>query len=108
MDSSATEFPLPLLITGVAGVAGYNALHYFRDRFPGQVIGMRQENKWHLTGPDIEACDAEDTDALRRLFDRYQFNPSSIAPETVPLNRANSTLPLRGGRTSRESGIYWT
>jgi len=73
MDSSATEFPLPLLITGVAGVAGYNALHYFRDRFPGQVIGMRQKNKWHLTGPDIEACDAEDTDALRRLFDRYQF-----------------------------------
>ena len=46
MDSSNSEFPLPLLITGVAGVAGYNALHYFRTRFPGQVVGIRQKNKW--------------------------------------------------------------
>ena len=60
MDTSSQEFPLPLLITGVAGVAGYNALHYFRERFPGQVIGIRQKNKWPLTGPDIEPCDAED------------------------------------------------
>jgi len=26
------EPPLPLLITGVAGVQGYNALHYFRAK----------------------------------------------------------------------------
>ena len=36
--------PLPLLITGVAGVAGYNALHYFRERYPGQVVGIRPCN----------------------------------------------------------------
>ena len=32
---------LPLLLTGIAGVAGYNALHYFRTRYPGQVVGIR-------------------------------------------------------------------
>ena len=33
--------PLPLLITGVTGVAGYNALHYFQELYPGQVMGIR-------------------------------------------------------------------
>jgi dTDP-4-dehydrorhamnose reductase len=48
--------PLPLLITGVAGVAGYNAFHYFRARYPGQVIAIRQEDNW-----------------LQSLFDEHQF-----------------------------------
>jgi len=65
--------PLPLLITGVAGVAGYNALAYFQKKYPGQVIGIRQEDNWPLSGPGIEACNAEDRVALVRLFDRYQF-----------------------------------
>ncbi len=65
--------PLPLLITGVAGVPGYNALAYFQARYPGQVIGIRQTDNRKLTGPCIEACNAEDRDALARLFERYQF-----------------------------------
>ncbi|MBS0207828.1 MAG: sugar nucleotide-binding protein [Planctomycetes bacterium] len=65
--------PLPLLITGVSGVPGYNALPYFRRRFPGQVVGVRQRDNWKLRGPDIVACDAEDRDGLLRLFDQYEF-----------------------------------
>jgi dTDP-4-dehydrorhamnose reductase len=65
--------PLPLLVTGVAGVAGYNALAYFQARFPGQVIGIRQHDNWRLAGPAIVACNAEDRDALARLFDEYRF-----------------------------------
>ncbi len=65
--------PLPLLITGVAGVAGYNAFHYFRTRYPGQVIAIRQEDNWPLTGDGIIACNAEDHPRLRPLFDEYQF-----------------------------------
>jgi len=68
-----TSPSLPLLITGVAGVAGYNALNYFQAKYPGQVIGIRQKNNWPLTRPGIEACDAEDRDSLARLFDRYGF-----------------------------------
>jgi dTDP-4-dehydrorhamnose reductase len=64
---------LPLLITGVAGVAGYNALHYFRKRYPGQVIAIRQEDNWPLTGEGIIPCNAEDHGRLRALFDEYKF-----------------------------------
>ncbi|MEX2092901.1 MAG: sugar nucleotide-binding protein, partial [Pirellulales bacterium] len=65
--------PLPLLITGVAGVAGYNALDYFRARYPGQVIAIRQEDNWRLAGDGIIACDAENHERLQALFDEYQF-----------------------------------
>lgn len=65
--------PLPLLVTGVAGVAGYNALHYFQARYPGQVIGLRQSDNAKLFGPQIVACDAEDRTRLSRLFDQYGF-----------------------------------
>jgi dTDP-4-dehydrorhamnose reductase len=67
------EMPLPLLITGVAGVAGYNALAYFSARYPGQVIGIRQADNWPLHGPHIVACNAEDRRGLVELFDRWQF-----------------------------------
>ena len=65
--------PLPLLITGVAGVAGYNALHHFRRRYPGQVIAIRRTDNWPLRGDGILACDGDDKDQMKRLFDRYQF-----------------------------------
>jgi dTDP-4-dehydrorhamnose reductase len=67
------RIPLPLLITGVAGVAGYNALHYFRERYPGQVVAIRQEDNWPLTGDGVIPCNAEDHGRLRALFDEYQF-----------------------------------
>ncbi len=68
-----TQPPLPLLITGIAGVAGFNALHYFQAKYPGRVVGIRQKDKWNLTGPGIVGCDAEDREAVARLFDRYGF-----------------------------------
>jgi dTDP-4-dehydrorhamnose reductase len=67
------DVPLPLLITGVAGVAGYNALHYFRDRYPGQVVAIRQEDNWPLRGEGVIPCNAEDHQSLLALFDEYQF-----------------------------------
>jgi len=67
------RIPLPLLITGVAGVAGYNALDYFQSRYPGQVIGIRQRDNWRLDGPGIAACNAEDRDSLVQLFDEHRF-----------------------------------
>ena len=71
--TAAAAPPLPLLLTGVTGVAGYNAFRYFQDRHPGQVIAIRQQDNWRLSGEGIEPCDAEDRDGLRRLFDRYGF-----------------------------------
>jgi dTDP-4-dehydrorhamnose reductase len=64
---------LPLLVTGVAGVAGYNALAYFQAKYPGQVIGIRQEDNWPLAREGIVACNAENRETLLRLFDKYEF-----------------------------------
>jgi dTDP-4-dehydrorhamnose reductase len=71
--ASLPDTPLPLLITGVAGVAGYNALHYFRARYGDQVVGIRPTRNWRLREPGVLACDMEDYGALSRLMERYQF-----------------------------------
>src|SRR5262245_63020106 len=64
---------LPLLITGITGVAGYNAFHFLQRRYPGQVIGIRPRQTWRLEGAGILAQDAEDAAGMRRLFDRHGF-----------------------------------
>lgn len=64
---------LPLLITGITGVAGYNAFLYFHRRYPGQVVGIRSRQTFRLQGPGIVALDADDADGMRRLFDEHGF-----------------------------------
>jgi dTDP-4-dehydrorhamnose reductase len=54
-------------------VVGYHALRYFQARYPGQVVGIRQEDDPRLSGPGVVACNAEDREALARLFDRHGF-----------------------------------
>jgi dTDP-4-dehydrorhamnose reductase len=65
--------PLPLLITGLAGVAGYNAFQFLRARYGDQVLAIRRSDYWPLSGPGIIPCDMDDRDAMRRLFDQHQF-----------------------------------
>jgi len=65
--------PLPLLVTGIAGVGGYNAFRHFHARYPGQVIGIRRADNWPLSGDGIVPCDMTNDDQLRRLFDQHQF-----------------------------------
>lgn len=64
---------LPLLVTGITGVAGFNAFHYFRHCYPGQVIGLRPLQTWRLTGPGIVPLDMEDATGLTMLFEQYRF-----------------------------------
>jgi dTDP-4-dehydrorhamnose reductase len=71
--TSRSRPPLPLLITGITGVVGYHALRYFQAKYPGQVIGIRQEDDPRLSGPGVLACDAEDPAALADLFDGHGF-----------------------------------
>jgi dTDP-4-dehydrorhamnose reductase len=67
------SLPLPLLITGISGVAGYNAFVYFQHRFPGQVIGIRPLQTWRLVGPGIVPFDTEDEAGLVDLFHQFRF-----------------------------------
>src|SRR5437667_10610288 len=64
---------LPLLITGITGVAGYNALHYFQKRYPGQVIGTRPRQPARLLGEGVIPLDAEDAAGMTELFRTYPF-----------------------------------
>ena len=73
MSSNPNPLRLPLLITGVAGVAGYNAFRYFSAKYPGQVIATRRADNWPLSGEGIVGCDAHDVAQLARLFDQHQF-----------------------------------
>lgn len=65
--------PLPLLITGISGVAGYNALPYFDRRYPGSVLGIRPTQTWQLNGRGILPLDTQDKDALFELFRAHRF-----------------------------------
>ncbi len=71
LNISGLQFPL--LVTGIAGVAGYNAFHYLRAKYGEKVIGIRQKSNWPLQSQGIEPCDAEDNKALGRLFDKHNF-----------------------------------
>jgi dTDP-4-dehydrorhamnose reductase len=64
---------LPLLITGITGVAGLNALHYFQRRYPEKVIGIRPLRTPGLRGPGVVPLDAEDSQELRALFNLHRF-----------------------------------
>jgi len=64
---------LPLLITGVAGVSGYNAFHHFRNKFPGQVFGIRREKNWPLQGEGIIGCNTEDAQKLGSIIQRHSI-----------------------------------
>lgn len=85
LRQQAIEPPLPLLITGVAGVAGYNAFAYFRALYGDRVIAIRRSDNWPLKGPGIVPCDMDDPDQLRRLFDRHQFTAVLNAEGTCKL-----------------------
>ncbi|MEM1067660.1 MAG: sugar nucleotide-binding protein, partial [Planctomycetota bacterium] len=65
--------PLPMLVTGIAGVPGYNAFHHFRRLYGDAVIGIRQSSMWPLQGDGIIACDVEEAGEVERLWDKYRF-----------------------------------
>jgi dTDP-4-dehydrorhamnose reductase len=73
MPSLPGAVPLPLLITGVSGVAGYNALAWFQRRHPGRVVGIRPTRTWQLAGPGVVALDTEDRTGLVALFQAHRF-----------------------------------
>src|SRR5262249_54244114 len=72
-DSLPLSTRLPLLVTGITGVAGYNAFRYFRRRYPGRVVGLRPRKTWRMTGDGVVALDAEDRAGLRALLRDFRF-----------------------------------
>ncbi len=73
IESAQLESRLPILMTGITGVAGYNAFLYLRQRYPGRVLGIRPHVTWRLNGEGIVAQDVDDPDGIGDLFRRYRF-----------------------------------
>ncbi|MCH2178674.1 MAG: sugar nucleotide-binding protein [Mariniblastus sp.] len=64
---------LPLLVTGIAGVAGYNAFSYFRQKYGAAVFGQRPERNWPLSGPGVLGIDLDETEAIREFIQSHQI-----------------------------------
>lgn len=67
------DIHLPMLITGIAGVAGYNAFAFFRQKYGDLVIGQRPTNNWPLSGPGIVGADLENEKDVRVLLATRRF-----------------------------------
>jgi dTDP-4-dehydrorhamnose reductase len=104
-NHAASAFPLPLLITGVAGVAGYNAFRYFRHKYGKDVVAIRRKDNWPLRGEGIVACDGDDRDGLAQLFDQHQFAAVLNAEGTCKLKSCelNPAMAQRVNVTSIET-----
>jgi dTDP-4-dehydrorhamnose reductase len=72
LDMNRTP-PLPILVTGITGVAGFNAFRYLQARYPGQVVGIRPEQTWRLNGTGIVVLDIEDEAGHRALCEQHRF-----------------------------------
>ncbi|MBY0233132.1 MAG: sugar nucleotide-binding protein [Gemmataceae bacterium] len=64
---------LPLLVTGISGVAGYNAFLALRALHPGSVVGLRPPATARLVGEGVVALDADDEAGLEALFRARRF-----------------------------------
>ena len=95
---------LPLLITGVSGVAGWNALPYFLARFPGQVVGIRPTATWRLVADGVVPLDTEDKAGLHTLFERHRFGAILNCTGNCALKSCELD-PMMARRTNVDSAV---
>jgi dTDP-4-dehydrorhamnose reductase len=63
----------PLLITGITGVAGWNAFRYLSKRYPDDVVGIRPRQTWRLKGRGVVGLATEDAAGIGDLFRKHHF-----------------------------------
>ena len=110
VHASATDMlRLPLLITGVAGVAGYNALDYFCRRYPrpGDRHAPARQLAIGRAGDRRSATPKIATDWRGCSSDTVSAR-CSIAPATALSSRASSIRKWPGGSTSKACAISST
>lgn len=103
MDETATDaVPLPLLVTGISGVAGWNAFRYFSRKYPGKVVGIRPLQNVRLNGPGIIGMDSGDVAGLDQLFRQWGFRSVLNAAGNCAL-KVCEIYPELAWRTNVES-----
>ncbi|HMO15299.1 MAG TPA: sugar nucleotide-binding protein [Pirellulaceae bacterium] len=64
---------LPILVTGVSGVSGFNAFYYLSHHYPGQVFGQRPRETFRLNDTGILAFNLEDHESTRRVLREHRI-----------------------------------
>lgn len=67
------EDRLPILVTGISGVAGFNLFAFLRRRYGDAVVGQRPPQTRRLTGPGVVAAALEDRQVVRELVRSGRF-----------------------------------
>lgn len=72
-STPSADVPLPILVTGLAGVAGYHAFRWLSARYPGRVFGLIPARNPHVRGAHVLCGNIEDRACLETLFRQYEF-----------------------------------
>ncbi|ASV72781.1 dTDP-4-dehydrorhamnose reductase [Thermogutta terrifontis] len=72
-STPSADVPLPILVTGLAGVAGYHAFRWLSARYPGRVFGLIPARNPHVRGANVLCGNIEDRACLETLFRQYEF-----------------------------------
>lgn len=90
---------LPLLVTGIAGVAGWSAFRSLRERYGDRIFGQRRRDNRRLVGPGVIACDLEDRAAVCSMFEDHRFAAVLDAGGTCALKNCEAD-PLMARRVN--------
>jgi len=64
---------LPVLVTGVSGVPGFNFFVHLRRKYGESIIGIRPKDTWRMRGEGIIGVNPDDYLGMSALFSRYKF-----------------------------------
>lgn len=61
------------MVCGIAGVSGYNAFYWFRERYGDYVIGQRPRRNWNLTGQNIVGHDLSEVERIKQIIEKHNI-----------------------------------
>lgn len=64
---------LPVLITGVSGVPGFNFFVHMRQKYGDSVVGIRPKDTWRMQSEGIIGINPDDSLGMLDLFNKYNF-----------------------------------
>ena len=67
------QLTLPVLITGVSGVVGFNFFVHMRRKYGTSVVGIRPQDTWRMQSEGIIGVNPDDSSEMLALFNKYNF-----------------------------------
>ena len=64
---------MPVLITGVSGVPGFNFFVHMRQKYGDSVVGIRPKDTWRMKSDGIIGVNPDDSSGMLELFNKHKF-----------------------------------